>query len=186
MRVLLTGVSCVGKAAVGAELAALLRVPFFDLDQEIETFFQKPLARLQAETLTMHTHRKRAAAAPTSLPGRDESRNCVVALPPSGLMTGYSQVVKKAGGIVIVLEDEPESILERSVFYDDDSRPVAKILLPAERRYYLREIKKDTAYFRRSYRRADLLVRIGGLGIRGAAEKVKAALEACLEERGED
>jgi ATP-dependent protease HslVU (ClpYQ) ATPase subunit len=52
MKVLLTGVSCVGKTTVGAKLASLLGYPFFDLDHEIETFFGKPLERLQAECLS--------------------------------------------------------------------------------------------------------------------------------------
>jgi shikimate kinase len=174
----------VGKTAVGAELAALLRVPFFDLDQEIEAFFQKPIARLQAETITMERYRRKAAEALKSLFRRDESRNCVIALPPSSLMTGYSQVVGAAGGTVVVLEDEPENILDRIVFYDDDSRPIARKLLPAERRYYLSDISKDIAYFRRSYKKADLSVHIGGLGILGAAQKIKAALDAYLKQPG--
>lgn len=188
MKVFLVGVSCVGKTAVGTELAVLLGVPFFDVDQEVEAFFHKPIARLQAETLTMHAFRKKAAEALESLLRRDESRDCVIALPPSGLMAGYSQVVRAAGGTVVVLEDEPENILDRIVFYDDDSRPIAKKLLPAERRYYLREIREDTAYFRRSYGRADLSVHIGGLDIHGAAQKVRAALDACLRKpsRGHD
>ena len=48
MKVFLTGVSCVGKTTIGAKLASLLGYPFFDLDKEIETFFGKPLERLQA------------------------------------------------------------------------------------------------------------------------------------------
>jgi len=39
MKVLLTGVSCVDKSTIGAELAALLGIPFFDLDTEVEAFF---------------------------------------------------------------------------------------------------------------------------------------------------
>ena len=47
MRIFLTGVSCVGKTAIGAELASQLSVPFFDVDREVEAYFQKPIARLQ-------------------------------------------------------------------------------------------------------------------------------------------
>jgi shikimate kinase len=38
-RIFLTGVSCIGKTAVGEALAALLRVDFFDLDGEVEKYF---------------------------------------------------------------------------------------------------------------------------------------------------
>ena len=42
MRVLLTGVTCVGKTTIGPKLAELLGIPFFDLDLEVEAFFTTP------------------------------------------------------------------------------------------------------------------------------------------------
>jgi hypothetical protein len=39
MRIFLTGVGCVGKTTIGINLAELLDVNFFDLDDEIEMFF---------------------------------------------------------------------------------------------------------------------------------------------------
>ena len=47
MKIFLTGVSCVGKTTIGAKLAALLDCPFFNLDDEIESFFSMPIERLQ-------------------------------------------------------------------------------------------------------------------------------------------
>ena len=54
MRIFLTGVSCAGKTTVGKKLAALLCYPFFDFDDEIESFFSTPLERLQDNFLTMY------------------------------------------------------------------------------------------------------------------------------------
>lgn len=151
MRIFLTGISCVGKTTVGAALGLSLRMPFFDADKEIEAFFQKPIARLQAETLTMYSFRAKAAVAVESLLARKESRHCVVALPPSGLMGAYWRVIKSAGATLVVLADDPKNILGRIVFYDADSRPVHRELSPDEQLRYLREIKNDITYFRRSY-----------------------------------
>ncbi|MEJ2385943.1 MAG: hypothetical protein P8Y27_01100 [Chromatiaceae bacterium] len=64
------------------------------------------------------------------------------------------------------------------MFYDVDSRPTEKSLTAAEKRIYLREIKKDITYFRNSYERADLQVDISGLDVLEAAQRVKLALEA--------
>ena len=50
MRIFLTGVSCVGKTTVGKKLAALLGCPFFDLDNEIESFFSTPIERIRKQT----------------------------------------------------------------------------------------------------------------------------------------
>ena len=47
-RIFLTGVSCIGKTAVGEALAALLRVDFFDLDGEVEKYFGTSIERLQS------------------------------------------------------------------------------------------------------------------------------------------
>ncbi len=177
MRVFLTGVSCVGKSAIGRTLAELLGVKFFDLDHEIETFFGTSIERLENRFLTLHSYRKEAAKALVHLLKRPDSGDSVIALPPSGLMGGYLGVIKKSAGTTIALNDEPENILERIRFYDIDSKPIGKDLTPDEKRLYLREIKGDITYFRKAYGRAHLQVDISGLNIKQAAGKVKEALE---------
>jgi adenylate kinase family enzyme len=54
MRIQLVGVVCVGKSTIGAELAELLGVCFFDLDIEVEAFYHDANSRLQARSLTFH------------------------------------------------------------------------------------------------------------------------------------
>lgn len=178
MRVFLTGVGCVGKTTIGRRLSELLGLGFFDLDEEIEIFFGTSIERLQNRFITMHSFREEAANALVDLLGRPESRESVIALPPSGLMGRYLRVLKKTAGTRVVLQDMPENILERIVFYDVDSRPIEKSLEAAEKRLYLREIKKDITYFRSSYERANLQVDISGLDVDEAAQRVKLALEA--------
>lgn len=178
MQVFLTGVSCVGKTTIGRRLSELLSVDFFDLDEEIERFFGTSIERLQNRFITMHSFREEAAKALVHLLRRPESRESVIALPPSGLMGGYLQVLKKSPGTRVVLRDMPEKILERTVFYDVDSHLIEKSLTSVEKRRYLREIKKDISYFRRSYERANLQVDISSLNVDEAARRVKLAVEA--------
>ena len=178
VRVFLTGVSCVGKTTIGRRLSELLGVGFFDLDEEIERFFGTSIERLQNRCITMHSFREEAGKALMHLLSRPESRESVIALPPSGLMGRYLRVLKKSSGVRVVLRDVPENILERIVFYDVDSRPIEKNLTPTEKRLYLKEIKKDITYFRSSYERANLQVDISGLDVDGAALRVRLALEA--------
>lgn len=92
-------------------------------------------------------------------------------------MGAYWRAVRRVGGTTVVLNDKPENIVERVRFYDIDSRPIEKALTQEQKRAYLREIKKDIAYFRQSYDRADLQIDISGLDLVGAARKVKEALE---------
>ena len=177
MRVFLTGVSCVGKTTIGRRVAELLGVKFFDLDHEIESFFGTSIERLQKKFRTIHSYRKEAARALVHLLNRPDSRDSVIALPPSGLMEGYLEVLKKSTGITVALNDKPENILERITFYDRDSKLIDKNLTADEKRLYLREIKKDISYFRESYERADLQVDISGLTIEQAAGKVKEGFD---------
>ena len=173
MRLFVTGVGCIGKTTIGGKLAALLDYPFFDLDEEIETFFETSIERLQARFLTMYSFRQEASKALKHLLAREDSRDSVIALPPSGLMDNYWRVVRKAGGTTIVLKDDPGNILERIKFYDKDSRLIDKDLTAKEKRLHLREIKKDITYFGRTYKRANVTVDITGLDADQAAMKVK-------------
>ncbi|WP_028579039.1 shikimate kinase [Desulfogranum japonicum] len=172
MRIFLTGVSCVGKTTIGNKMAKLLGVNFFDLDEEIENFFNTSIERLQHKFLTICSFRNEAAKALLDLLNRPESKRCVVALPPSGLMGGYLRVVKKVGCTTVVLTDKPENILDRISFYDLDSRLIEKKLTPKEKKLYLKEIKKDITYFGKSYHRANLQVDISGFDAEHAASKV--------------
>jgi shikimate kinase len=178
MKVLLTGVACVGKSTTGPELASLLGVPFFDLDIEVETFYGDSIPRLQARSLTVNNYRRKACRVLKDLLSRSDATGCVIALTPNGLREPYRNVIKDSGSTVVVLRDEPANILERIVFYDDDSRPIRKELTPDERELYLDEIKKDIRYFARSYSKADVTVHINGLGPVEAAKQIKGALDA--------
>jgi shikimate kinase len=150
---------------------------FFDLDHEVETFFNTSVERLQERFLTPHSYSNEAAKALLHLLARPESRQSVIALPPSGLMGGYLRAVKRSAGLVVALWDEPENILERITFYDIDSHTIERRLTTGEKRLYLREIKKDMTYFGKTYARAHLRIDIAGLDVEAAARRVKEPVE---------
>ena len=90
---------------------------------------------------------------------------------------GYWKVVKGArNAAVVVLSDTPENILKRITFYDVESRPVQMNLTDSEKSLYFQEIKRDIAYFSRSFRRAHVSVDIAGYSPGEAARKVRDAL----------
>ncbi len=178
MRILIGGVSCVGKTTVGARLADLLTRRFYDLDAEVQLFFGTSIERLQNSHLTSNGFRRDVAKALRHVLSREESRDCVIALPPSGLMGACGKVVKTMQDtFIIVLVDTPENILKRITFYDIDSREIYKILSEDEKRAYRQEIRKDITYFKRSWTKANLVVDIAGcLGAEDAAHKVLETL----------
>jgi len=178
VRVFLTGVSCVGKTTVGLRLAELMCLSFFDLDTEIEQFFGMSIEQLQQKYWMPHDFRREASKALSSILDQPESQQAVIALPPSGLMGGYLAVIKKTPGVKVALLDKPERILDRIVFYDVESRPMDKRLTNEERPRYLKEIRKDITYFKKSYTRADLQVSIEDMDVEQAAQHILAQLKA--------
>jgi shikimate kinase len=100
-------------------------------------------------------------------------------------MGGYLRAIKKSSGITVALSDKPANIVERLTFYDIDSKLLQKNLTVEEKRLYLREIKKDITYFRKTYERADLRVDITDLVSQRAARRVKQAVNAFEASRRE-
>src|SRR4030065_751823 len=148
-KILITGVSCVGKSSIGKRLAEILDCAFYDLDVELEHHFHMPLSRLKAPALPGSPCRQKAPRSLDRILQENRDGNLIVALPPSGLCDSYRKVIKKHGAIVIALSDTAENILQRIVFYDDDSNRIEKELDERGKVLYLREIRKDIGYFRR-------------------------------------
>ena len=142
--------------------------PFFDLDDEIERHFGISIERLQARFLTSYDYRKDCAVVLERI--ATANPDCVIALPPSGLRDAFLRVVRRVPGVTVAAHDTPENILERITFDDIDSRRIQKHLTGEERILYLKEIKADISYFKRSYERADLQVTITGLDPRPAPQ----------------
>ena len=169
MIIFLTGISCVGKTTIGTKLSQLLKYSFFDLDEEIEKYFKISIERLQNKYLLMHSFREEASKVLAYILSLPESKNSVISLPPSGLMGGYWRVIKKYQGKIIILIDKPANILQRVTFYDIDSKLIKKNLSEKDKKYYLREIKKDMTYFGRSYSKAGMKMDISNLNQIGRA-----------------
>ena len=166
-RVALVGVSCVGKTTVGRRLADVLACPFIDFDEAIEAHYGSALGRIKGRLLTQTSFRRAAAPILARSLASFPDQGFVLALPPSGLHFPYYRMLRSAAATIVELTDSPRNILRRATFYDDDSRLVTVALTPAEKRYYLSEIRKDIAYYRPFYRKADLSFDVAG---RSAAE----------------
>lgn len=179
MRILLVGVSCVGKSTMGRILAERRSNPFFDLDDEIERQLGASIERLQQRYLNEYGYRLAASGVLKRI--LEENPRVVVALPPSGLRDAYLSVLKRfKDRVVVAVSDSPQNILSRITFFDVDSGPMHVELDDRLRRHYLDEIEKDLAYFGRTYRGAQVQVDIGGLDAEAGASRIHAAvLEWC-------
>ena len=72
-----------------------------------------------------------------------------------------------------MLTDDAINILNRITFYDIDSNPIKKNLSEEEKKYYLKEIKKDITYFNRTYKKADIWINIAELNPDQTSKKLK-------------
>ncbi|HPM11711.1 MAG TPA: shikimate kinase [Paludibacter sp.] len=178
MRILLTGISCVGKTTVGKILAERLQYHFFDLDDEIEKYFGESIERLKARYRMEHDFRYEIGVIVfKDILFKRDSSDCVIAMPPSGLKDAYLRTIRKIDCIVVAINDTPENILKRIIFCDIDSKPFEKHLTEENKRYYLKEIKKDISYFGKSYHRAHLRVDIAGLSIEESVSRIQLAIQ---------
>lgn len=175
MRILLTGTSCVGKTTVGGILAPRLGYPFFDLDAEIEKHFDTSIERLQARFLSGYSYREACSSVLKKIV--EDNGDCLVALPPSGLRDAYLRIIRKIDCVIVAIEDRAENILQRITFYDIDSKRIERHLTAEEKRVYLKEIKKDIKYFKKSHQRAHLHVDIAGLDAAASARRIEELLK---------
>jgi shikimate kinase len=162
MIIYLVGVSDVGKTTIGKMLAEKLGYSFFDLDDEVESFYQKPIERIQDEFFTMDGYRRKACVVLDNLFSNEN--NSVIAGTPAGLKFSYLRVYKKHKKskeiISVYIMDSPENLLSRMTFYDKDSKPKVVILDESDKKEYLKEIIADYNFFKSSYKRADLEINI--------------------------
>lgn len=162
MKIYIVGIGCVGKTTIGKLLADCLNFSFYDLDAEVEAYYQKPIEILQNECLTMNGYRKKASVVLDRLFKAPE--HAVISGAPSGLRDSYLQVYKKHKKVMDIksvhIIDAPENILDRLTFYDVDSKLLDIRLAEDDKNKYLKKIVGDWTYFKKSLSRADLQIHI--------------------------
>jgi len=162
MKIYIVGISCVGKTTIGSKLADSLNYTFYDLDEEVERFYQKPIEQIQNECYSIIGFRQKASIVLDNLFTTDE--NSVIAGTTAGLKDSYFKIYqkhkKRKDLISIHIIDDPENVLNRLTFYDADSKMYEKALDDKMRKMYLKEIVADWKYFQKSLNLADLQVTI--------------------------
>jgi shikimate kinase len=161
-KIYIVGISCVGKSTIGRILADHMGFEFYDLDEEIEKHYQKPIEKLQYDCLTMNGYKQKASVVLDRLFKTKD--NSVISGTPSGLRNSYLQVYKKQKKEINIISiniiDTPENILKRLTFYDVDSNLLSLDLDENEKKKYLKSITGDLNYFKQSLNRADLQINI--------------------------
>ncbi|MBQ7265236.1 MAG: hypothetical protein IJS61_03970 [Firmicutes bacterium] len=145
MKILLFGISNVGKTTTGEILAKRLGFKFYDLDEEVKKHFKITIEEF------VHT---------ADLRWRDEQResiinklirskeNTVITVTPISYPKKLETIVKSDDILAIELYDTPENIFSRLVFSDEND--IAYTDDPYKNRYkeyYLKEIQEDLNWY---------------------------------------
>ena len=180
MRILLVGVSCVGKSTLRKLLAEKLGYKFFDFDFEVERRMGEHISSIKNRTLAFineHSYREEVKHILRDIL-TDNKEDIVIAMPPSGLFASYIAIIKKHPDVLtIALHDEAKNIVERLIFFDDETKPIHNVVNENNKNGYYKEVKKDITYFGKTYKKAKLQLNLNGMNINDSVE----ALIQCLE-----
>lgn len=173
MKIIIVGVSCVGKSTVSKLLADKVGYKFFDFDFEVEKYFDSHITFLKREYPFERTYREKVSIVLSKIL-KENNNNFILAMPPSGLMDNYWRIIKKDDRIItIALRDKAKNILERITFYDDYSKPMESPVTKENEKYYLKDIRLDMEYFGRSYKKAKIHKDIDGKSAFQVADELK-------------
>lgn len=173
MIIYLVGMSCVGKTTIGKMLAEKIGYSFFDLDEEIQNYYEKPIEWIQDECLTMNEYREKSSIVLDKLFSKNV--DSVISGAPSGLKYSYLQVYKRHKNkelLSICLNDSFENVLDRLTFYDKDSNPITERLDESKRKRYLKKIRANYNFFKDSYKRADFQINIDNVRLEKIPEMI--------------
>ena len=178
MRIILVGVSCVGKSTVGQLLADKHGFTFIDFDLEVEKRTGERITALKNRFLTEHGYRDHVNPVLGSLLN-EYSDNLIIAMTPGGMFQQYTKHYKKHDDLTIVaLMDTAKNIVKRLVFYDDDSQlDPTYTVTPENYDYYYNDVKEDIAYFNPKYKNAHIHLSVKGRIAEEAAEELWIQVE---------
>lgn len=92
---------------------------------------------------------------------------------PSGLFGSYNAIIKKHPDVLtIALYDEAKNIVERLIFFDDESKPIHNVVNDNNKYGYYQEVKKDITYFGRTYKKAKMHFNLNGMNANDSAKEL--------------
>jgi len=173
MRIILVGVSCVGKSTIGQILADKHGFTFIDFDWEVEKRTGERITALKNRFFTEHSYRDFINPILGDILNEYPDK-LIVAMPPGGMFQQYTKHYKKHTDLIIVaLKDTAKNIMERLVFYDDDSQfDPTYTVTPENYDYYYNDVKEDIAYFNPKYKNAHIHISVNGRSAEEAAEEL--------------
>jgi shikimate kinase len=150
MKILLFGVSCVGKSTVGEILAKKLGYKYFDLDDEVKKYFNTTIDNFVNTGWLYDRDMKRGEVLRNIIHHNDD---LVLAVTPVYYITGIKRYIQSPDFLRIELYDSPENIFERIIYTDENDEVYDnEEYKQSHRKELIREIKKDITCYGAKYK----------------------------------
>ena len=154
MKILLFGITNVGKSTIGIELSKELKYNYDDLDEEIKRRYKK-IDKFREEFPNEYNRHKKRGEILLDIINRYED-NVVIAVSPIFYEEFFISALNQPNVVTIELKDEPENILKRLVYADEEDNIYPLIIeTKAEMNYYLNDIKADIRYYKKVYKKIE-------------------------------
>lgn len=147
------GIANVGKTVTGRKLAAKLKYPFYDLDEEIKKVFQVTIEQFMRENPWPHERYKVKGKVLKDLLERC-GENAVISVSPIYNARNFNSLLDREQVMAIELRDSEEHIFERMVFSDENDVIYEDDEYKNEHKdYYLNDIHKDLVYAKGTFKK---------------------------------
>ncbi len=153
MKILLYGISCVGKTTTAEILAEKLDYKFYDLDEEVKTRLNVTISQFIKSNIRSERDRIRGKIISSIL---DKDENMVFAITPMYYTRYFKSKIYTPDVLNIELRDTPENIFSRIIFTDENDVPYKDDeYVQKHRKEYLSEIKKDITFYKNVYKKLE-------------------------------
>ncbi len=169
MVIMLFGTSCVGKTSVGKKLAELINFDFFDLDDELKKFYNMTIEEFSNEGFRSDRDKKRSTVLSNII--ENDSKNKVIAVSPIYYSRNFTKFLKRKDVLAIELQDSPQNIFERLVFYDENDNVYKDDEYKNKhKKYYIKDIKSEKTFYKQAFKHVSHKFFMNGKGITEVAE----------------
>lgn len=149
MKIILFGVSNVGKTTMGTRLAERLGYSFYDLDEEVKREFHTTLEAFGHMGSLRWRDQKRGRIIKKIL---SINENMVFAVSPISYTDNFRTRVTAEDTLPIVLVDTPTNIFDRLVFSDEnDIIYKDDVYKNTHKEYYLKDIQAEIEWYSRVF-----------------------------------